>query len=772
MEAYLPDAGFEYARTFRYEAARIRRAQEQEQPHAPDERHAAASTAPQATDLCVLAVRSWKPNEVMVHCKAALKDLTRAEDEALHARAAEARNSESSTSHDFSVIRSSRRGCSQLLLGPARFINHDCNPNAEFRRSGHQLTIRCIRPVRRDEEITTYYGDNYFEWGNSECMCATCERRGRGFFAPKEEPATPAPAPAPAASDSRQTRSASRGQVPPARAQVEPMQPIEQARLVLGGQMLGPECTCLTCGAHFLAPEKWWTPDECPRCERHYKLFKADWPHRRVTEPGALRSLELRSKRRGGKPAPQREPSPTSLSLSPVKLSPIWAVNGEHHSEPEAGTSEADSDAAVRQPQARRERSSSEARRLKYEVRSDDSELEDFEHTHGHLGPRILGQQARTDVLAAYWGAPEGERRARRPASRSVTALTERASPAHAEPSRRRAPKVESPLPEPKAEAPPSPRRARAPAPSSPRRRAASPAPSSPKRRAASPAPSSPRRRAASPAPPSPKRLRAAPARHPHTERRDAAPPSEAAEDRAAKVQSQIATKGRERTSLSNLALFWSGGVEGRTRRQARQGAAADGEQKTPKREASEPARRASPAGKARAARERAPASASPSAGSAPVAGARTIKSEGTPPLAERGAAPPIGFRARDSPVPRFTPPLPATALSPPPDTNAPVVAGRIRHPARRNLRWGSGKTSVSRPLPNGAPPHGGGHTETGAGHGTMPAHGLIGHSALPVHGPPAHAPPPGHGSPLAQSAVLGAEPQRTSQTNGATRQG
>ncbi|WFD35618.1 [histone H3]-lysine(4) N-trimethyltransferase [Malassezia cuniculi] len=394
FEAYLPDAGFEYATTSRYDVVRQRLG------HATSGR----------TELCLLAVRSLQQGDIVPHCRAALRDLSQAEDEALRDEAHRARvaaaNGEPVVPRDFSIIRPSSRGCSQLLLGPARFINHDCRPNAEFRRNGHQIAIRAIRPIMQGDEITVYYGDNYFEPGNSECMCATCERRGAGIFAaskPTDEQAPEANTDGP-----RRTRSHARASSPPPLPLAAP-------------PGAGPQCTCTTCDSRFWAPEKWWTPDECPRCERHYKIFKCDWPKRTTVEVRAKTSTRAK----------------TAVSSDSSSLSSDSPSNSSKPSS-DSDESPPPPKPAPRKPPVRkappskppvRSRSTS-PRRNRFEVRSDESDP-DFDSIHLALGPKILGQAARTDVLATYWGAPDGARRKRRRADLSLMPLSERAKTQH-----------------------------------------------------------------------------------------------------------------------------------------------------------------------------------------------------------------------------------------------------------------------------------------------------------------------------------------------------
>ncbi|KAK1928040.1 hypothetical protein DB88DRAFT_480167 [Papiliotrema laurentii] len=97
-----------------------------------------------------------------------------------------ARRSDRTKRRDFSIVWSGLKRCFQLFLGPARFLNHDCNPNVELLRQGKYVTFRVLRDIRVGDEITTFYGDNYFGRGNIECLCLTCELAHKGGFTPKE----------------------------------------------------------------------------------------------------------------------------------------------------------------------------------------------------------------------------------------------------------------------------------------------------------------------------------------------------------------------------------------------------------------------------------------------------------------------------------------------------------------------------------------------------------------------------------------------------------
>ncbi|OAC98215.1 hypothetical protein MUCCIDRAFT_150356 [Mucor lusitanicus CBS 277.49] len=117
-------------------------------------------------EACILATRDWTAGEIVQYCSGAIVDLTKEDDAKLK-----------SEGRDFSVMVSTRKKCTCLFLGPARFMNHDCDANCEFMTPQNStISFKVQRDIRRGEEMTVYYGDHYFGSDNCECRCLSCER--------------------------------------------------------------------------------------------------------------------------------------------------------------------------------------------------------------------------------------------------------------------------------------------------------------------------------------------------------------------------------------------------------------------------------------------------------------------------------------------------------------------------------------------------------------------------------------------------------------------
>lgn len=148
LSMYLPNAGYEISETKRYSTTK-------------------------RTEACVIATKDWMVGDELRLCTGAIASLNAKDDAELKLG-----------DRDFSVMYSTRKGCSCLFLGPARFFNHDCESNCKFIASGQNgITFKLIKDVKCGEELTTFYGMHYFGENNCECRCVTCERNGQGAFA-------------------------------------------------------------------------------------------------------------------------------------------------------------------------------------------------------------------------------------------------------------------------------------------------------------------------------------------------------------------------------------------------------------------------------------------------------------------------------------------------------------------------------------------------------------------------------------------------------------
>lgn len=127
-------------------------------------------------EACVIARRYIKRNETIKYLSGIQINITPEEEKEITVR-----------KKDFSIVVSSRKKCTSLFMGPARFANHDCRANAKLMTTGHStIEIVASRPIEVGEEITVTYSDCYFGENNCECLCRTCERELRNGWAPED----------------------------------------------------------------------------------------------------------------------------------------------------------------------------------------------------------------------------------------------------------------------------------------------------------------------------------------------------------------------------------------------------------------------------------------------------------------------------------------------------------------------------------------------------------------------------------------------------------
>ena len=118
----------------------------------------------------IVVTKPWFAKETISTLKGVIADLDRQDEESLLVPG----------QNDFSVMYSTRKKSAQLWLGPAAFINHDCEPSCKFSvtDSGH-ITIVALRQLKKGEEVTCYYGKSFFGENNENCECITCEQKSK-----------------------------------------------------------------------------------------------------------------------------------------------------------------------------------------------------------------------------------------------------------------------------------------------------------------------------------------------------------------------------------------------------------------------------------------------------------------------------------------------------------------------------------------------------------------------------------------------------------------
>jgi hypothetical protein len=162
-----------------------------------------------------------------------------------------------STGRDFTIVASNRSTVQSLFLGPGRFVNHDCDGNAELRPVKDGMQVFASRYIGVGEEITVNYGSHYFGRDNSDCLCATCASMGRnGWKAENHTEGT-----------------AARRPVPKMTIYTRP----SRLRKLRVRDRTSPLCTI--CQSHR----------KCFRCQRHLRIYRCRWPRTTAKGKAALR---------------------------------------------------------------------------------------------------------------------------------------------------------------------------------------------------------------------------------------------------------------------------------------------------------------------------------------------------------------------------------------------------------------------------------------------------------------------------------------------------
>ncbi|CEP24605.1 unnamed protein product [Cyberlindnera jadinii] len=123
------------------------------------------------SECCVIARRDFDKNEEVKYLAGSLSPLVPGEEEP-------------PIISDFSVINIPRCDYPCLLLGPIRFVNHNCSPNAKFVMAQGEMKIITLKRILVGEEITVSYSNSYFGEDNMHCLCATCEAEQKGYYDP------------------------------------------------------------------------------------------------------------------------------------------------------------------------------------------------------------------------------------------------------------------------------------------------------------------------------------------------------------------------------------------------------------------------------------------------------------------------------------------------------------------------------------------------------------------------------------------------------------
>ncbi|KAJ2742884.1 histone lysine methyltransferase Set9 [Coemansia sp. BCRC 34301] len=289
---YLPEAGYEIALTDRYKILTER------------------------SEARVVATKQYTLGMVISLCSGSVARLSEEEIQRMEREQA-----------DFSVMWWSKKKSMCLFLGPARFVNHDCDSNCRFTALGSDaICFQALRTIEPGEEITTHYGSSYFGDNNCECLCATCEKYSRGWYARHQiladgtivsiepEPEFEGSAMAVPVLSSDSTRSVSFDcESDSLSVALAPKPVVASARVRTRNKGLRsvtpascfpsrsfsitlPRCTSCPAGAS--------AADICPRCCRHQMIYGLPWPERKLPASRASKSSSSSRKRRSGPSSP------------------------------------------------------------------------------------------------------------------------------------------------------------------------------------------------------------------------------------------------------------------------------------------------------------------------------------------------------------------------------------------------------------------------------------------------------------------------------------
>ncbi|KAJ1548097.1 hypothetical protein HK096_005123 [Nowakowskiella sp. JEL0078] len=237
-------------------------------------------------EACIVATKLWKSGDELRCCNGFIAALNENEEQFLAER-------------DFSVMFSMKKKCNCLFLGPARFINHDCKPNTQFiNRGPTMVSFKIIRDIEIGEEITTFYGEDYFGVSNKECLCETCEKLEKnGFSNSLREEALNSDLETPAFTRLRRTQTRIKSW-----DYYQDFFPYlaseNKSKAILSTEQKSGKY-CNSCSNELTTIEaenqetnlrlkvKW----QCFRCNRHWKIFGVQWPERRKNVKARIEDL-------------------------------------------------------------------------------------------------------------------------------------------------------------------------------------------------------------------------------------------------------------------------------------------------------------------------------------------------------------------------------------------------------------------------------------------------------------------------------------------------